>query len=283
MEAINQEQMGKIALLPDADKATVLYNSIPEWKKCQAALRDIARKTEDAMLKQQIEERIWYEEETIRRIYENSEGKFVYVVYEYIKELNDDYTCGFFSDCENAIAYGKKKAQDGRFKVHKQEIVQGNDLPRQNIEWRSNPNLCTEKAEEEKSRTKEYDGSPMGILQYEAGELTYAFTHEMTKEEQDKVDEFQTSRFESRFVELKPYPFERGDLVRYTVTGEIGIIQTDKEEYLYWLNKYREGMYLDYVDSSVQVEFLDKSGRHHGHLHPIFLEPASEEEKLNYR
>ena len=61
------------------------------------------------MLKQQIEERIWYEEETIRRFRENNEGKFVYVVYEYIKDLNDDYTCGFFRDCDTAVLYGKKK------------------------------------------------------------------------------------------------------------------------------------------------------------------------------
>lgn len=273
----------KLALLSDADKATVLYNSISEIKKRQAALQEIAQTTEDAMLKQQIEERIWYEEETIRRFRENKEGKSVYVVYEYIKDLNDDYTIGFFRDCDTAVLYGKKKAQDGKFQVHKQEIVQGNDLPRQSIEWRTNPNLWPEPAAEEKNGTKEYDGSPIGIMRYEDGELTYIFTHEMTLEEQDKVDEFQTSRFESRFVELKPYPFERGELVRYTVTGEIGIIQTDKEEYLHWVNKYREGMYLDYIDSSVQVEFLDESGRHHEHLHPIFLEPALEEEKLNHR
>lgn len=179
---------------------------------------------------------------------------------------------------EMAILYGKKKTENGRFKIHKQEIIQGNNLPRQNIDWRINPNLWPERAEEEKNMTKEYDGSPIGMLRYEAGELTYAFTHEMTSEEQDTVDEFQTGRFESRFVELQPYSFERGDLVKYSITGEIGIMETRKEEYLHWVNKYKEGMYLDYIDSAVQIEFLTDSGWSHEHLHPIFLEPASEEE-----
>lgn len=274
----------KIASLPDADKATVLYNFVLGIENCHRALQELAQETGDKVLKQQIEERIWYETEAIRRFHENPKGKFVYIVYEYRKDLNDDLACGFFRDAEEAVLYGKKKAQGERFEIHKQEIVCGNELPRQRCGWRSNPNLFPELAKKEETATKEYDGSPIAVMQYIKGELMHLGTLEMTPEEEKKVDSYLPERFESRFVELKPYPFERGDYVVDIESGLIGIIETGKEEYQslveyrHFVEPYGESWRLDFTDSTVRVEFLSEEGCHHEHIHPVYLEKVSEEE-----
>ena len=268
----------KIAPLPDADKATVLYNFVFGIENCHQVLQELAKETEDEVLKQQIEERIWYETEAIRRFHENPKGKFVYVVYEYRKDLNDDLACGFFRDAKAAVLYGKRKAQEERFEIHKQEIVCGDELPRQRCGWRSNPNLFPELAKKEETATKEYDGSPIAVMRYEKGKLTYIGTLEMTLDEQNKVDDFLPERFESRFVALTEYPFEHGDYVRDIESGLTGMIEKGKEEYERLVEQYREGRYLDFIDSFVRVEFLSESGWHHEHIHPVFLELASEED-----
>ena len=162
--------------------------------------------------------------------------------------------------------------------IHKQEIVCGNELPRQKCEVRSNPNLFPELAMKEKIETKEYDGSPIAVIRYEKRELTYIGTLEMTLDEQNKVDDFLPERFESRFVALTEYPFARGDYVRDIESGLIGMIETGKEEYERLVEQYREGRYLDFIDSFVRVEFLSESGWHHEHIHPVCLERVTEEE-----
>ena len=88
------------------------------------------------------------------------------------------------------------------------------------------------------------------------------------------VDEFETDRFENQFIPW-PNPFDTGDIVRAIGDDEetIGIVNTGKDDYNELLERVREGLYVDYSDASLTVEFLCEDGSFsHDHLSPINLE-----------
>lgn len=84
-----------------------------------------------------------------------------------------------------------------------------------------------------------------------------------------------TGQFERRFVKM-PNPFEKGNIVRTTRDGRIGVVTTSQAEWRDFLRRAEEkGLDVDFSDASIIVEFQNADGSWgHRHIQPIYLERA---------
>ena len=254
------------------DIATIIFNTAFGVYERQEKLNALAKQTKDLELKKQIEERISYETKSVLCFDDNTSGKYVYVVMVSDYETKGAYPAGYFKNSAMAEAYGTSKKV--KFVIEKHEIID-KEIPKQPSDIHLNPYLFSKETIEIQEAEKEYDGSAIGAKHFdEEGTLQYVYTHE-TKEEEAIVDSFLRERFENRFVEVD-YSFARGDFVRIKDTDDIGIVQTSKEEYDQVVARYKEGIYLDWFDSAITVQFLNSNGEWgHEHIHPILLEPVA--------
>lgn len=79
-------------------------------------------------------------------------------------------------------------------------------------------------------------------------------------------------RFESKFFAF-PNPFNRGDLVCVAGDSELGVVHTSQAEWSDFLERVRNGLYVDSSDICITVEFLHERGEiFHGHPNPLTLE-----------
>lgn len=85
----------------DFQKATLIWNA-PDRVRQEIldALKELAEATADTVVRQQILERICYEEHTFDVFLGNSDSKYVYVV-----EDEEGCSCGFFEKYDMAVNY----------------------------------------------------------------------------------------------------------------------------------------------------------------------------------
>lgn len=228
----------------DFEKATIIWN-MPGYTRtaCLSSLQELEAETEDAVTKQQIQERIRYEEAKWQTIRKNPEESYIYVVYD-----EEGIACGFFRDCDNAIEYAGK--QQGSHTIEKQLVIEG-------------------------KAAKDYNGTGVaGIVLNHSGEIMQIWSDEMPESEKSRVDELQKGRFELRFIKIPiPVFFQRGVPVRHLPSGEYGILETGIEEWKRFQRKIEEGLSVDYVDMSLRVMFLTEDGCwSHEHINPLLLE-----------
>ena len=261
----------------DFEKATILWN-MPgyKWRERLDLLQELADATGDATTKQQIQDRICYEEAMLQAIKENPEGTYLYVVSD-----EDGYACGFFQNYDTAIKYVRKLQESCT--VEKQLLVTGEEIPQVRCGVRVNPNLFPDWKEEE---PEDYSGYAVAAVDFDqTGEISRIWSEEMPETEKDKVDEFRRERFESHFVKM-PVPdyFQKGIPVRYLPTGEYGILAMGAEEWNSFLEEVERGLYVDYVDVSLPVVFLTKEGCwSHEHINPLLLEVGMPSAKVSDR
>lgn len=262
----------------DWQKATIIWNKpLPKQKRIDA-LKDLAVETIDLKLKKQITERVNYEEKLLEYFKQNSSNDYVYVV----KDSKEECDYGAFYIFNMAFKHAKKYAREDNVEmcIKKVQIVKGMELPKHTIRGRLNPNLFPEKEIEEEYR--DYSDGEMGEIMITAdGEISYWWSSESTKEEDMIVDEFDKSRFESKFIKL-PYVHEAGMLVKYVPTGEIGVLATGKYDWDKFMQRVDNGLYVDYFDNSHMVYSLsDKGYWIHDHICPFLLEETFIPEEIS--
>lgn len=264
----------------DHQMATLIWNARGyTYKQRIDALKSLGENTTDQVTKEQINQRIAYEEEALKRFKSNPDNNFIYVV-----NNEDGYSCGFFRKYDTALAYANKLEE--KCEIEKQLIVEGDSIPIVKERVGINQNLCPDV---EKIDYYEYKGHPEGEIELdEKGEILRVWSREMTDEEEDAVDEYKKERFEFQFINI-PFPptFTKGIPVKYIPSGEYGIIEAGSDIWGDFTDRISKGLYVDYSDMSIIVQFLGENGRWcHSHINPIDLEvgmPDIKEEPELYR
>lgn len=251
----------------DYELAAMLWNSCMERTEVLRAIKELSETTADSRLKQQIKNRLWYEDEAYQFFSSNEEGRYIYtVVYE-----DEERSCGFFKKLDMAVAYAKKDGKR-KFSIWKQIIVE-EELPMQKVgEW--NPNLFPEKQGE----LEEYCGYPEGGADYSAdGEILNCWCDSLPDEIEKLVDQWSSECFENHPLILEN-PFDKGDIV---MNGDIiGVIDITKKEMEIHKERVRNGITTDYFDStSTIVQYIGKDGRiSHNHPSLLFLKKVNKDE-----
>ena len=263
--------------LTDFQKATLIWNKPNTTRQERlCALRDLAEKTTDSVLKSQINERIAYEEKAMKAFAANRVGEPLYVV------LDGTYhcACGYFGKYHTALSYAQDyiKQEKTTCVIEKHQIVNGDAIPLVRTSIRVNPNILTKKQEE----LVAYGGEASARLTLDKNaEVIELWSNELDENEDRKVDPFFQKRFECHFLAL-PYVHREGLSVKYLPTGEYGIVATTKDEWNRFLDKVRKGLCVDFFDTALTVYFLTEKGYwSHQHCNPIYLEVETPEKNID--
>lgn len=255
--------------LTDFNKATIIWNMCGKTHDDKMlALKELAESTTDVVLRNQIFQRIEYENKMLE-VTRNNDGKYVYVVLD-----EDDMYCGFFSEYEMAYRYGMDKAKGNEekpFRIDKQRIITEEKDFIVKSPGRLNWNLFPES---KKIPTQKYDGDPAASVYYTPkGVLQRIWSNEMSKEDEDMVDPYSRERFESQFINI-PFEGRVGWQMRDIRDNSVGVLMQDTEGWRRYLSGIAEkNLYVDYFDVQVEVVFLTSQGLwSHEHVNPIYLE-----------
>ena len=239
--------------LSDFEQATLVWNSLERSRTEKLeALTEISEKTEDLELKQQIQERLHYEELVWKEFTDNSERKYIYVSAEYD---DNTYPDGFFWDFETAFEYTKEICADRKMKY---------------VIWKEK----VSEAADEAGKGYSY------MVLNNRGEILniYVMDNENLKEDEEKVGEEKTDRFEHKFFEL-PFLFQGGSAVKSINSDEIGVLAEgpgDWKKYTDWLknNGILKEDNLTFSDINVaNVYFLQEDGSwYHDHVRLLNIE-----------
>ena len=139
----------------DFNKATIIWNRKDVRREERiSALKELAVNTEDQELKQQILDRLYYEDSMLERHKNNKNKKCVYVVLD-----SDECGCGYFSDYDLAYEYGKEIAahyDEDKFSIEKQYIISEEHDMILRSGARTNPYMFNEKVEPETEAYLDY-------------------------------------------------------------------------------------------------------------------------------
>lgn len=246
--------------LTDFQKATIIWNKHSlTYNECLEELAKICESTSDMQLKEQIKERIAYEKKVFARLKESNDENVVYIV----KTADDLY--GVFTKFDTALLQAKKIVMEeytgDEIRIEKHLVVTGDEVP------------ATQKMGPFGNYTESYLGYPIAYVELDKnGEIIYIVSEELCEEEKNVDHGYNRERFEFKFFEL-PYVHIQGLPVKNVVTGEYGIMATDKKEWDEFLDKVRAGLHVDYADVSHMVFCLTKDGIwSHEHWNPIETE-----------
>lgn len=262
----------------DFEKAVLIYNSDLTVNEKHVRLEALAESTIDETLKAQITERLRSDRENIEAFYNNTEG-FIFQaqIYDPKYGLYPD-TIGYFKTADLAYAHATKTSFE--FKIEKQLTI-GNDSRPFRHKGYFNPNLLTGKSEDE--LVTEHKDYCCGYLTYNKdGELTYFWSSEIDRGFKEMIRlEYDGTRFENAFIAV-PNPFEKGDIVRYINGDESGVVFTSRKENTDYVERVKSGKLgciVDFFDSGITVDFLQKNGRFvHSHINSAFLEKYDPQE-----
>ena len=269
-----QEYMERNGLeFTDFEKAALIFHSgLPVLKRLEL-LEQLAEKTEDLSLREQIHARLDCERENMEAFRNNTEG-YVYAV-EAHEDSDKPYICGYFAAANLAYAHGMK--QGCKFRIEKYLIVGFNGREAKKSKGYFNPNLMDETDIEECVTEHDYCGYSEATAQYDKdGTLEYFWSDEIERSNEENISRsYDLKRFENAFL-FVPIPFERGDIVRLTMEREgHGIVATSQLEWKEFLERVKSGKveWADFLDASIEVDFLQDNGDiMHSHVNPAYLE-----------
>ena len=262
----------------DFQKATLIWNMPGKTRdEIFAALKELADTAKDEVTRQQILERIQFEEKQFAVFMDNSADKYVYVVEDY----EEAYSYGFFAEYEMALNYAinYSRENDVTCSIKKQLIVRSEEDKKVRNPVRVNPNFFPEPEEE----FCDYDGSAVACVDLDRhGNVCSLWSYELSKEEEQKVDAFRKDRFEYQFIKI-PFDMEKGLPVKNVLDGTYGILGQGKEEWDEYMQRIEDrNLYVDFSDIQVIVYRLTESGYWtHMHISPMYLEIDFPPAKLN--
>ena len=249
----------KKRVLTDFEKATLIYNhSSMGLSEKTERLRELMELTADFNLREEIRERLFYDECCLKKFFEN-DGSYIYKLQVYDPEGLGACEQGLYTDGNIAVACGKKFS--GSFGVCK--IV-----------------LLNEEKEPEDCR----EDISASIYYNTYGELRNYYSLEV--EWIAEKSESDNARFENAFVDI-PHPFRNGDFVKVKnndrIEGEVCIVECfDAESRGRFRNE--PSAFCGYEDVSLRVAYVYGLGRFgHEHVNIVDVEYARpDEENLKY-
>lgn len=262
----------------DWDKAAIIWNSEALLEEKLNAIGQIADETPDVNLKEQIQERIAYEQRVIMVFREISAG-FTYMLTAH-EDDDEDSMKGCFADPEMAYEEGCKLGS--AFSVTKHQIIE------KGVERiKSRIILSPIFAPKEADQIRELDdyADEVARIEYdEEGSILYCFSDELPKEYEIKVNSLSNKRFENRYV-IFPQVFWEHEKVCVVgggyIEGEIvGWIPREPHSYDWYIRRGSapDSIY-DYDDAMVRVDYWDDDDLAWSHLHilPIYLDHVEED------
>lgn len=229
-------------VLTDFEKATLIYNhSGMSHEEKVKALKCIQKMTTDDNLREQIQKRLTYDSQCLKKFFEK-ENDEIYVLKVFVTAEQEWTECGYYISGELAVASGKKFSE--RFSVYKTKLL-------------------TEEKEPDECYSKQ-----IAALYFTAnGAMHNYYSNEVTSTE----SEFESNRgnFENAYIDI-PHPFKNGDLVKVRYNelkeGEIYIVECcpeKSEDENIQNQRYR---FNDYGDVSLRVATMDADAKF-GHKH----------------
>jgi len=265
----------------DAEKATIVYNTVEEVTRRDDMLKRIAESTNDRELKAQIEERLDFDKRSWLQFAEDDQG--CYYTASYLDYDNEWDTVGSFAGYKLAklkIEELEEGQKGSGYRIEKHQILG----KKENIVkgyYRTNRRLLKligDTGENRKPCYEEYDiGSfPISKAEYNSeGQLIDFYSAEMPIEEVEKMDDWGEVRFEDKFIYV-PIPFKPGEVVcSIKEPDTLGVIDMSLE-HIEWLKEMAHDDFpKDWTDVSVQVLFLQEDNTLlHDHINPLYLQRA---------
>ena len=257
--------------LSDKMTATLIYHAVTDYHDRMSRLEAYAGETTDKGLSEQIKARIQHENQIFERFVSN-DGQYIFLVRVDNSEDIDYELKGIFKHFKEAEDYACERFEKNFFVIEKYDLVDG-ELPEHRSFGHFNPNMLSDKTKEYKEYIEEYDCDSIGAASYKHGRMSSFWCMCSTIEEEDAVNEYDVNRFENLFIPWI-HPFEEGDIVYSTDYPSVyGIVDTSQDSWKDFLERVKNGLYVDYIDASLTVQFLMEDGHFsHNHISPIYLE-----------
>lgn len=252
-ETVRNYVLEKNRTFTDAQKACILlYHDMP-LRMLYPRLRSIRDNTADMVLKKQLEEYIDIEERGFEAFRENKDRFCIYVVTEELYQKGDYFPHGYFFNCDEAYEYAaKRNEKDKHLFMIEKHLIHGANIPDKYMQSKRDPfNYAVSLVEFDKD-----------------GEAIYLYSKEVPHPK-----DLEWTNFDNMFFEV-PNPFEKGDIVRNTVTGDCGIVITSQKQWHEHIEKCQCSYPNNYVcDSTVDVAFPQEDGLFKTKsIIPIYLE-----------
>ena len=278
-ETVREQQFA----FSDREKAAIVWNSSFPMHEKHEDLKTIAELTSDYTLKQQISERLEYDNDALECFKKNS-GDIVYAltVYEEYPSIEGESieieknNQGFFGSYD--VAYKTGISTNCRFEIEKHQIINENT---EIIKGRNHTSPLMQPDEEKQIEEVDGTGHPVGNIEFDKqGRILNLYTVELSKERDLLVNTLSNKRFENAFVAF-PNPFKLNDHVMVVQSGElcregeIGWIGTSEQDWEEQATRARqEDAYHDWSDASLIVDYWDEESLtwRYGHLNIHCLE-----------
>lgn len=232
----------------DSERATIIWNSTLPESEILNALREIAARTSDEVLKSQIHERLDAQAEHERCFTEKGSRYF----FVFVPDDEDEWESCYFADLDAAIAFGKGHSKE-TFKILKEPF--SDKFHDCDVERDTDAIYMGGQA----SYTK--DGVLIDCKCY-SEKISISFSHPYPE------------YFEDAYIPLQS-PFERGDIVRIAGDSRPAIVQVSQADWQRGLQRNTDGSRMlppTFDNTSITVEFLDNGEMYHGHPCILFLE-----------
>lgn len=229
-------------VLDDFTQATIIWISCLDWYEQIAKLQELAGTTTDEALKLQIQDRVSYELQVQADFMENSDRKYIYKV----TENDDDAYPSYFSTVDRALAYGKVNCETT---IRIEKIILDSEDIHDVVS-----DCC-------------WDKNSSNILHLHA----YTYNNYLEDLHGKKI------RFEEAFIHCE-FPFERGDIVRDVVDGQVGVLETPRAEWERFNRRVGSGeLYADSSDNTVVMAYVGDDGTsYYDHINIFNLEKVTE-------
>lgn len=221
------EQQGRI--LTDFETATLIYNhSGMDYAEKRERLKELLENTDNEKLKEQILERLEYDERCCKRFYENAEGE-IYKLVVFLSEDKEYLNAGYFASGEWAVRCGINFHEEF-FYVEKIKMLM-EDLNLEEMQLFP-PSIAT--------RYFKGDGR---LEDYASSEEPWTYGGELDK-----------SRFENAYIEI-PFPFQDGDFVMIKnnrfMKDKICVVERSKN-----IREYKHSKWADYSDATMNAAYI---------------------------
>lgn len=257
------------AVFTDFETAAILGDTGLPLEEKLSAWRSLLEETEDRELKRQLAGEIAHEEKSLEQFQSKTEGS-VYMIRD-----GDGDAVGLAENYETACVIAL--TLESGFMIEKYQSPAKYNGPTVK-EFRINPYLAPNAPI---CSSSENVPGPVGNARFRRdGTLLSVWNEGIDDDDAGAVERrYSPAYFTNAFVKY-PYPFERGDIVRFAMCREErpedaypGIVTTSQEDWTKFLEKIRGGLYVDISDASLVVEWLTpRGGFSHGHVSPVFLE-----------
>ena len=226
----------------DSEQAAIFWSSELQRKEKFEALLEIADRTADEALREQIRKQLDVEMET-ERLFRENDGTYFFIC---VPDDEDEWSRDYFIGLEAAVAYGMENCWE-RFEICKETFL---DKPGEGGEDED----C-KSAVVGGSASYKKDGTLLDCWTFGGSEIRKGLKNNL----------------EDTFIPLKN-PFEMGDIVRVVGDDRPAIMLVSQENWNRLLERcISEAGGSSYGDSFVRVEFLDNKTGIMYHDHPSFL------------